>query len=106
MPPKGIGGEQTVIPHMPPRGMPRILRMIEHGNPCDAPANRPVIIAPIRALAPRIVVALTGAIHDVAVLARVLELHRFGDADGHRAFLRIAKGHFPIGSMKRDLEIK
>src|ERR1044071_3790276 len=43
-----IGGKQSVIPHVPPGRMPRVLRMIENRDAHDLPAHRSVVIAPGR----------------------------------------------------------
>src|SRR5439155_2318190 len=47
-----IRGEQTVVAHVPPGGMTRVLRMIENGDADNLSIHRTVVIAPRGALAP------------------------------------------------------
>src|SRR5439155_385150 len=41
-----IRGEQTVVAHVPPGRMTRVLRMIENGDPDNLAIHRTVVVAP------------------------------------------------------------
>src|SRR5438874_391759 len=66
MKPERVGGEQTIVAHVPPGRMARILRVIEDGHADDLPVHRAVVIAPGGALAPGRAVPHAFAVHDVA----------------------------------------
>src|SRR5438445_8681162 len=61
-----IRGEQTVVAHVPPGRMARVLRMIEYGDADNLSIHRTVVIAPRGALAPCFPVAHALAVNDVA----------------------------------------
>src|SRR5256885_14554148 len=61
-----IRGEQTVVAHVPPGRMARVLRMIENGDADDLSIHGTVVIAPRGALAPGFSVPHALAVHDVA----------------------------------------
>src|SRR6266516_4362208 len=61
-----IRGEQTVVAHVPPGRMSRVLRVIENGDADDLSVHRTVVIAPRGALAPCFAVPHALAVHDVA----------------------------------------
>src|SRR5579859_4256383 len=103
---KGVGGKKTVIAHMPPGRVPRVSGMIENGNADNFALYRSKVIAPIRSLAPGIVVAQAGAGDDVALTGIALETHGFGDPHCHSSFLGIAQSERPLGGMHRDFEIE
>src|SRR5439155_17180612 len=67
MPTKGIGGKQAVFAHMPPGGMPRILRMIEYGHAQRSVLHRDVVIPPFRAFAPGPLTPHAGAVDDMTL---------------------------------------
>src|SRR5262245_48140828 len=50
--PERVGGEESVIAHVPPGRMPGITRMIQDGDADDIAVHGPEIIAPRRALTP------------------------------------------------------
>src|SRR5687768_13088085 len=49
-----IRREQAVVADVPPRGMPRIVRVIENGDAEGLAFDRPAVIAPGRLFAPRV----------------------------------------------------
>src|SRR5439155_14035733 len=61
-----IRGEQTVVAHVPPGRMTRVLRMIEDGDPDNLAIHRTVVVAPRGAFAPAFSVPHALAVHDVA----------------------------------------
>src|SRR5439155_24987416 len=77
---KRIGREQAVIAHMPPGGMPRVLRMIENRDADSLSSHGAVIITPVGAFAPGLSVANSGAVNDVTFAGFSFETHRFGQA--------------------------
>src|SRR5262249_51196696 len=103
---KGIRGEQAIIAHVPPGRVPRVFRMVKHGNANNFSLYRPVVVAPIGFFAPCLVVALTGAVENMAVLAGSFEFDAFGDADRHRAFFGIAESQISVGSVQSDVKIE
>src|SRR5207302_2216855 len=52
MQPERIGAEQTVIAHVPPGRVPRVLWMIENCDANSLAMHRPVVVHPIRSFAP------------------------------------------------------
>ena len=50
--PEGVGSEQTVGAHMPGRGVPETAWVIQNRHAHGFAIDRPVVIHPLRALAP------------------------------------------------------
>src|ERR1051326_2433022 len=47
---EGIGGEQPIIAHMPPRRMARVFRVIENSDAHSLAFDRAVVVAPFSTL--------------------------------------------------------
>src|SRR5436190_17482188 len=106
-----IRGEQTVIPHVPPGGMPGVLRVVEDRDTDDLSVHWTVVIAPGGALAPGFSVPHALAVHDVAGRFAFVEFvrpepHRFVEPHCHHPFFRVAKGHIAVRCVDGDLEIE
>src|SRR5579862_2604126 len=103
---KRVGRKQPIVAHMPPSGMPRVLWMIENGNPNGFPIHRTVIIAPIGPFTPGLVIANTFAVDDMAVADGALEPHGLGKSHRHRTLLGIAEGERAVACVQSDLKIE
>ena len=100
----GIQREQSIIPHLPGRGMARILGMIKNGDTDNLAIHGTVIIAPIRGFAPGRAIAHALAVDDVSL--RALDAHRFGHAYRHRALLRVPQREAAVRRMNGHLKVK
>src|SRR5687767_8156895 len=108
---KGICRKQSVVAHVPPRGMTRVAGMVEDRDAQRFPFYWPRVIAPRRLLAPRIFAGHAGAEHDVSGGFALVELvrrqpHCFGEPNCHRSLFRITEHYVLIASLDRDFEIK
>ena len=70
--------------------------MVEYRDADRLAADRAVVIAPVRALAPGLAVTHAGAVDDMALPHLALEPHRLGQAHRHGAFLCVAESQLAI----------
>src|SRR5436190_2246592 len=71
-----IRGEKPVISHVPRSRMARILRMVEDGNADRFLIHRSIVITPLGCLPPRLVIADTGALDDVAFARLIFAMNQ------------------------------
>src|SRR5438552_5815195 len=69
-----IRGEKSVISYVPRSRVAWILRMVEDGNAYRFIIHRSIVITPLGRLAPRLIIADTGALDDVAFAGLVFAM--------------------------------
>src|SRR5690606_19704373 len=104
--------KKSVVTHVPPGGMRRILGMIENRDADVFAVDRSAVVAPRSALAPGRAVGVTVGVDDPpgaapAVLALAdHEADALVDAHTQRAFLGVAEYNLSVRCLESDLQIE